>query len=136
LEASQEARVEAVNQREVYVWVTRTRCQQEYWKQSRVVRGMLRYYSGKLTGLSRVQVIRLINCYQESGTVSKRAGEGNWWRDRFASRDTPVDVELPAGVDEAHGTLCGPAQLLADRTCIRAICRESRACTTSTRSMR
>ena len=60
---------EATHREEVYGWVTEVLCEQEYWKQKRAARGTLRQYIGKMTGLSRAQVARLIGRYKESGTV-------------------------------------------------------------------
>jgi len=105
LEASGEIEFDAANRREVYDWVTRALCEQEYWKQSRGAKGMLRRYIGKMTGLSRAQVTRLINRYKQSGRVSERS----YRRNRFASHYTPADIELLAQVDEAHEVLSGPA---------------------------
>jgi transposase InsO family protein len=105
LEASEEIEFEAADRKEVYQWITRTLCEQEYWKQGRRVKGVLRCYLGKMTGLSRAQVTRLIRRYQQSGVVRER----NYRRNRFASRYTAADVKLLAEVDEAHETLSGPA---------------------------
>lgn len=105
LEASEEIQFEAAEREEVYGWVTRTLCEQEYWKQGRGVKGMLRRYLGKMTGLSRAQVTRLISRYRESGAVRERS----YQRNRFAKRYTRADIELLAAVDEAHETLSGPA---------------------------
>ena len=66
---------------------------------------MLRRYIGKMTGLSRAQVTRLINRYKQNGRVSERS----YRRNRFASHYTPADIELLAPVDEAHEILSGPA---------------------------
>lgn len=103
--ASEEIDFEAGNREEVYEWVTRTLCEQEYWKQKRSVKGMLRRYIGKITGLSRAQVTRLLSRYQQTGVVRER----RYRRNRFASRYTAADIELLAVVDEAHETLSGPA---------------------------
>lgn len=105
LEASEEFEFAAANRQEVYAWVTQVLCGQEYWKQSRGVKGLLRRYLGKMTGLSRAQVTRLICRYREDGTVRERSCR----RNRFANRYTAADMELLAGVDEAHETLSGPA---------------------------
>ena len=105
LEASGEIEFDAANRREVYDWVTGALCEQEYWKQSRAAKGMLRRYIGKMTGLSRAQVTRLISRYKQSGRVSERS----YRRNRFASHYTPADIELLAQVDEAHEILSGPA---------------------------
>jgi transposase InsO family protein len=105
LEASGEIEFAAKGRQEVYEWVTQTLCEQEYWRQSREVKGLLRLYIGKMTGLSRAQVTRLIARYKETGRVQEKP----YRRNRFKSRYTSADVELLAGVDEAHGTLSGPA---------------------------
>ena len=86
LEASGEIEFDAANRREVYDWVTGALCEQEYWKQSRGAKGMLRRYIGKMTGLSRAQVTRLINRYKQNGRVSERS----YRRNRFASHYTPA----------------------------------------------
>ena len=59
---------------------------------------------GKMRGRSRAQVTRLVQRYGISGLVEQR----KYRRNRFASRCTAADVELPS-VDEAHGCLSGPA---------------------------
>jgi transposase InsO family protein len=105
LEASEEVRFEATSRPEVYGWITRTLCQQEYWTQERAGKGLLRLYIAKMTGLSRAQVTRLITRYQQSGTVYERS----YRRNQFASRYRTEDIELLAGVDEVHETLSGPA---------------------------
>jgi transposase InsO family protein len=105
LEASQEIAFKAANREEVYGWLTGVLCEQEYWKQKRAVRGILRRYIAKMTGLSRAQVTRLVSRYKENGAVQER----HYRRNRFAGRYTAADVELLAAVDEAHETLSGPA---------------------------
>jgi len=72
LQASQEVRFEGTRREEVYGWVTRTLCHQEYWKQKRNGKGLLRQYIARMTGLSRAQVTRLIARYQKDGQVQER----------------------------------------------------------------
>ena len=105
LQASQEVRLEATRREEVYGWVTGTLCHQEYWKQKRSDKGLLRRYMARMTGLSRAQVTRLIARYQKDGQVKERI----YRRNRFQRRYTAADIELLAAVDEAHETLSGPA---------------------------
>ena len=105
LAASEEFRFEANNREELYGWVTRTLVEQEYGCQKREAKGLLRRYVGKMTGLSRAQVTRLIGRYVKSGVVK----EQRYRRNRFAIQYQVADVELLAGVDEAHETLSGPA---------------------------
>jgi transposase InsO family protein len=59
----------------------------------------------KMTGLSRAQVSRLIGRYTAVGRVPVT----RYRRHRFATHYTRADAELLAQVDEAHGTLAGPA---------------------------
>src|ERR1017187_3720304 len=98
LSASEEFRFEANNRKETYGWVTRTLVEQEYGGQKREAKGLLRVYLGKMTGLSRAQVTRLIGSYLEDGVVKERG----YRRNRFAIQYQPADIELLAAVDEAH----------------------------------
>src|SRR5262249_28145238 len=90
---------------EVYAWITRMLREQDYSEQGRVVKGLLRQYLGKMTGLSRAQVTRLVGQYRKKGEVRERV----YRRHRFPQRYTRADLELLAAVDEAHETLSGPA---------------------------
>ena len=56
LQASEDVRFEATKRDEVYQWVAQTLCRQEYGKQGRGAKGLLRQYLVKMTGLSRAQV--------------------------------------------------------------------------------
>ncbi len=73
LEATDEVRFEGVERAEVYAWLSRTLCEQEYWKQAKAAKGLLRGYVQKMTGLSRAQVTRLIAGYLATGTVKERS---------------------------------------------------------------
>jgi transposase InsO family protein len=105
LEGSDEMEFEAGDRGDVYAWLASTLCQQEYWKQTRETKGLLRRYLIKMTGLSRAQVTRLIGGYRKSGAVERKG----YRRNRFPRRYTAEDIELLAAVDEAHETLSGPA---------------------------
>jgi hypothetical protein len=105
LQASQEVRFEATGRQEMYEWVARTLCYQQYWKQKRRIKGLLRQYTATMTGLSRAQVTRLIAQYMKDGQVRERG----YRRNQFAKHYTGADIELLGTVDQAHGTLSGPA---------------------------
>jgi transposase len=105
VEASEGLRFESEGREQVYGWIERVLCQQEYAGQGKAARGLLRRYIEKITGMSRAQVTRLIARYTASGRVAARS----YQRHRFSSRYTRADVELLAEVDEAHGTLSGQA---------------------------
>jgi transposase len=79
--------------------------QQQYAKQGRKARGLLRRYLEKMTGLSRAQVTRLIARYRAHGELQP----SHYRRHRFPQRYTRADIELLATVDEAHESLSGPA---------------------------
>src|SRR5579864_690624 len=105
LQASQEVRFQATKREETYEWITRTLCYQEYGKQKREAKGLLRQYIASMTGRRRAQVTRLIARYLKDGQVKERG----YRRNRFERRYTAADIELLGAVDEAHETLSGPA---------------------------
>jgi transposase InsO family protein len=105
LEGSEEHRFRGKGRTEVYEWITRTLRMQEYRKQGKKMRGLLKRYVEKMTGRSRTQVTLLVARYMEHSEVKVTS----YRRHRFASRFTRADVELLAQVDEAHETLSGPA---------------------------
>ena len=105
LEGSEEHRFRGKERAEVYEWITRTLRVQEYRKQGKQMRGLLKRYVEKMTGRSRTQVTLLVARYLEHSEVKV----ASYCRHRFASRFTRADVELLAQVDEAHETLSGPA---------------------------
>jgi transposase InsO family protein len=105
LVAANEVRFEASQREAAYGWIERLLCQQEYVRQRRRVRGLLRRYIAKMTGLSRAQLTRLVSRYLATGQVPKQPAR----RHRFPQRYTRADIELLARVDEAHEGLSGPA---------------------------
>lgn len=105
LEASEEVEFEAENRQEVYDWMSRTLREHGYDRQGRAVKGLLRVYLLKMTGLGRAQVTRLVSRWIRDRELREVA----YRRRRFPKRYTAADVALLAGVDEAHETLSGPA---------------------------
>ena len=88
-----------------YGWVNQTLRQQQYEDLGRTGRGLVRRYIEKMTGLSRAQVTRLITPYVQGEEVRLKG----YRRRRFPTLFSRADIELLAGVDEAHETLSGPA---------------------------
>jgi hypothetical protein len=105
LEASQEMHFQAKDRRELYQFVERTLREHGYGGLKRGDKGLVRRYLGKMTGLSRAQMTRLVGCYQGDSAVQPQA----YRRHRFAKRYTAADIALLAEVDEAHQSLSGPA---------------------------
>src|ERR1700676_844437 len=105
LDASQEFRFEGRGRAEMYEWVKKVLVGQQYHIQGKAEKGLLRSYLGKMTGLSRAQVTRLIGQYLDKGSIAEK----RYSRRRFPSVYTRADIGLLAEVDEAHETLSGPA---------------------------
>lgn len=114
LENSEELGFKGRNREEVYSWVNQTLRQQRYQGLARDSRGLVRQYLEKMTGLSRAQVTRLVGQYLQGEEVKLK----RYQRYRFPRRYTREDIVLLAKVDEAHGTLSGPAtRKLLERAC-------------------
>ncbi len=105
LEASEGVGFRGRNREEVYNWVNAILRQQHYEELKRDNRGLVRRYVEKMTGLSRAQTTRLIGRYRQGEEVRPRP----YQRNCFSTRYTREDIALLAGLDEAHGTLSGPA---------------------------
>jgi transposase InsO family protein len=105
LAASEAVMFAGQSREETYGWVERTLREQDYPRLGRAEKGLVRQYVGKMTGLSRAQVTRLVRIYREKGHLQARP----YQRHRFASRYTAADIELLAYVDQMHSGLSGPA---------------------------
>jgi hypothetical protein len=90
---------------EVYGWIEGTLRQLDYGRLGRADKGLVKLYLSKLTGLGRAQLTRLIGRYVAHGSVPVT----RYRRRTFTARYTEADVRLLAYVDQAHGTLSGPA---------------------------
>src|ERR1700735_1294492 len=90
---------------EVYGWIEGTLRQLDYGRLGRADKGLVKLYLSKLTGLGRAQLTRLIGRYVAQGSVPV----ARYRRRKFTARYTEADVRLLAYVDQAHGTLSGPA---------------------------
>ena len=90
---------------EIYAWTERTLVAQEYHRQGKKQRGLVRAYIDKMTNLSLAQVTRLVRKHRRSGRVEAEPVR----RRRFPVKYTEQDVALLAEVDRAHGGLSGPA---------------------------
>lgn len=114
LAGSGEVRFAGQRREEVYGWVEQTVVRHQYAGLDRPGKGLVRSYIGRMTGLSRAQVTRLITAYRQTGQVKAAA----YQRTHFATRYTAADVNLLAYVDKAHGNLSGPAtRRILEREC-------------------
>jgi hypothetical protein len=96
---------QAEDRAEMYACVERTLRHLDYQRLSRSDKGLTKQYLSRLTGLSRAQLTRLIGLYTTEGSVKATP----YQRCKFAARYTAADLRLLAYVDQAHGTLSGPA---------------------------
>ena len=60
LKGSEGIRFEGKTKEQIYCWIEKLLVHQQYHQQERAVRGLLRQYVEKITGMSRAQVTRLI----------------------------------------------------------------------------
>jgi len=77
-----------------------------YAPHGRADKGVLLRYIGRMTGLSRQQVTRLVRQYRKDGKLSKQPRAS---KHGFTCRYTAADVALLAETDVLHSTLSGPA---------------------------
>jgi transposase InsO family protein len=105
LKGSQPMEFTGQNRTELYRFVQRVLVAQEYAVQCKKQRGAIRAYLSKVTGMSLVQMTRLIRKYRQDGVVEAVA----YRRRRFPIKYTSKDVTLLAEADRAHDWLSGPA---------------------------
>ena len=93
-----------------------------YGRLGKAERGLVRAYPGKVTGLSRAQLTRLVRRVQAGEALRDRRGSP---AKPFPRRYTPADIRLLAEVDALHGNLSGPA---TRKRCERAweVCGDAR----------
>ncbi len=94
LAGSGEVRFTGLKRAEVYHWVERTLVRHEYANLGRADKGVLRRYVGRMTGLGRAQVTRLIAGQRKTGRVKAV----QYQRTKFATRYTAADVGFSAGL--------------------------------------
>lgn len=90
---------------EVYAWTEGVLIGQEFGRQGKKARGLIRAFAEKATGKSPSQMTRLIRSYLDTGKVEAKA----YRRHKFSARYTAADVALLAEVDRVHERLSGPA---------------------------
>lgn len=98
LKSSEAIEFAGQNRGEVYAWVQRVLVGQEYAMQGRKQRGAIRAFLSKVTGLSLVQVTRLIRQYRREGVVQEAA----YRRRRFPVKYRRSEIALLVEVDRAR----------------------------------
>jgi len=99
---------ESVSKDDRNEWIEELLIRYIYKKCDRSDKGVLKKYIGKMTGLSRSQVTRLIAEYLKHATLKKDKSIKSK-RNCFEKIYTREDIALLAKVDNAHQRLSGPA---------------------------
>ena len=106
LGASESVRFEGNGRTEVYGWVERLLCHHEYALQKRRIRGLLRAYVERMTGLSRAQTTRLVGVYLKTRPAAVSIGERRkpdpQQRPGFLRIDTVHQGDGPGGKGVYH----------------------------------
>ena len=98
---------ELTDRESAYGFVRRALVQFGYHGLGKADKGTVRGYVGKVTGLLRAQVTRLIRQHRETGRVED--GRGKAPTKPFERRYRGSDIDLLAQVDAALGQMSGPA---------------------------
>lgn len=88
----------------IYEFLRRVLAARQYQRLRKAEKGVVRLFLGKVTGLSRAQLTRLIGQWNRRGRIAVRPAR----RQSFPCRYTRQDIALLAAVDTAHEGLSGP----------------------------
>ena len=91
----------------VYALVRATLVRLNYHRLSKPDKGLVKRYLGKVTGLSRAQLTRLIGQHRATGRIADRRARAP--AAPFPRRYTRLDIRLLAEVDAALGQMSGAA---------------------------
>ncbi len=84
--ASDEVGFKGLEREEIYGWVNQTLREQGYSELKRDARGLIRCYLGKMTGLSRAQIPRLITVYLSGEEVKATPYRRHRFRNAIPAR--------------------------------------------------
>ena len=101
LDGGEPVEVQPLDRSARYEFVARTLRRFGYWRLGKADKGVVRRFAGKVSGLSRAQLTRLIAQHRSTGHIRDRRGPPR--------RYTREDIRLLAQVDALHGTLSRPA---------------------------
>ena len=107
VEGNEAVDFEHVDRESAYAFTRRTLVQFRYHSLSKADKGRVKAYLAKMTGLSRVQLTRLIRQHRDTGRVEDRRGRPP--AKPFERRYTAADIRLLAQVDATLGQMSGPA---------------------------
>ena len=93
--------------RGVHTLVRRTLVRLDYHRLGKPDKGLVKRYLGKVTGLSRAQLTRLIGQHRATGRIADRRARGP--SAPFPRRYTRLDIRLLAEVDAELGQMSGAA---------------------------
>ena len=96
----------AADRQAAYDFISQALKHFRYQRLGKVERGLITRYLGRVTGLSRQQLVRLLAQFRLTGAIHDRRGAP---AKPFRRRYTDDDSRLLAELDTLHGSLSGPA---------------------------
>lgn len=105
LDGTDAVELAAADRQAAYGFVSHALKHFRYQRLGKVERGLITRYLGRVTGLSRQQLVRLIAQFCLTGAILDRRGAP---AKPFARRYTDDDTRLLAELDTLHGSLSGP----------------------------
>jgi hypothetical protein len=95
----------AANKQERNSWIAKTLDKFGYFKCRKKEKTIVKNYIKKMTGLSKMQIKKLIRKKRKFGVINSSSGK----RHRFARIYNPADIALLIKTDNFHNRLSGPA---------------------------
>ena len=90
LRAGEAVRFAGQSRTEVYAWIQETLLRQEYFRQRKKQRGLIRAYLSKVSGRSLPQLTRLIRQYRQRGKIRVHAYQRRGFPRRYTDRDVAL----------------------------------------------
>ena len=118
LASPREISFRGVGRAQRHAWVETVLKRFCYFELNRFGKGLVRSYLGRLSGISRAQVTRLVARFLLEGSIRPSKSR----RNRFPIKYTAADQQLLAQTDNFHGRLSGPAtkKILERQYCVYA----------------
>ncbi len=95
----------AANKQERNSWIAKTLDKFGYFKCRKKEKTIVKNYIKAMTGLSKMQIKKLIRKKRKFGVINSGGGK----RNRFARKYGPADIALLVKTDNSHNRLSGPA---------------------------
>ena len=105
IKSSQDVEFKGLSRDEKYKWIEAVLSRFDYFSLTKKEKGEIKVYLGRMSGLSRAQLTRLVHQKQIQGKIKALSGR----RHCFKAIYTKADKDLLVQTDNVHGRLSGPA---------------------------